>query len=654
MNKLFYLKLAFTNIIKNKQVYVPFLWSCTLTIASFYIIYSLADNDSLSTIIGFDSIRMILVLGVFIVGLFAKIFLLYTNGFLIKSRKKEFGLFNILGMSKKHIALVVIYEILIIAFMSLLVGFLIGISLDKFLFMVISKMLYASIHIGFYVSSTAIKVSLVWFGYIFLLMYLNAVLQIKLTNPITLLQSVEQGEKEPKGKKLMAILGIVCLLIGYIISLKITNPIVAIKLFFVAVIFVIIGTYLLFTAGSIVLLKKLKNNKKYFYKPSHFINVSSMIYRMKKNAIGLANICILSTMVLVMISTSFCFWVSVKNSIMQIYSREIGILTDQDETVIQKVQDTAKQLLNEKDLKSKSILNYRYVSFQSYQENQFIYPYFEEGKLENSYRDIRVMSLDDYNRVMHTNYILNDNEILIYTNSTDFEYDELKVFDYQFSIKQRLQKFINIGKAFGYFIVVKDVSILEDINNTIKMYNNNSNLYYYYGFDIDATDQLVKSYYYSLQDKLDNIKAGYYRIDCRIINYQEKMTDYSALLFISIFLSLLFLMATSLIIYYKQMTEGYEDKERFEIMQKVGMDYMLVKKSISAQVLIIFFLPLVIAVTHLIFALPIISKMLRAFVLLDTQLLIYCVIGCIGLFVFIYGLIYMITAKLYYHIVKRD
>ena len=301
MNKLFYSKLAVTNIKKNSKTYIPFLLTCIITIAMFYDICSLAGNNGLDSMPGSGEMRMMLTLGTYVVGFFAIIFLFYTNSFLMKRRKKEFGLFNILGMEKRHVSLIIAFETLLTAVISLSLGFFIGISIDKLLFMAIGKMFNTQTTFGFYISTSAMKTSLILFGLIFFFMYLNSIRQIKLSNPIELLHSSEYGEKEPKSKWIITILGLLCLSTGYYISLTTENPISAMLLFFSAVILVIIGTYLLFTAGSVTLLKVLKKNKRYFYKPNHFISVSGMIYRMKQNAAGLANICILSTMVLVMI-----------------------------------------------------------------------------------------------------------------------------------------------------------------------------------------------------------------------------------------------------------------------------------------------------------------------------------------------------------------
>lgn len=663
MNKLFYPKLALTNIKKNSKTYIPFLLTCVITIALFYDICSLAGNSGLDSMPGAGEMRMMLTLGTYVVGFFSIIFLFYTNSFLMKRRKKEFGLFNILGMEKRHVSLIIAFETLFTAVISLSLGFLIGISLDKLLFMAIGKMFDSNITLGFYISSSAIKTSLILFGFIFLFMYLNSIRQIKLANPIELLHSTEYGEKEPKSKWIMTILGIVCLSIGYYISLTTKNPITAMMLFFAAVILVIIGTYLLFTAGSVTLLKALKKNKKYFYQPNHFISVSGMIYRMKQNAAGLANICILSTMVLVMISTTFSLWIGMEDLTKQRYPREIVAYINANEEDIQTIRDVSDQLLKDKNFEKENILDYRYVEFTGYQKEQSILT--DRKNIYSNMTDaictVMVTDLDDYNRSMNTNYTLDENEILLYGNRKKYEYDQFEVFDYKFKVKEQVDEFMGNGNsaanvASGYFIVVKDKTIVNDIYRLQKeVYGDYaSNLYNYYGFDIDASDTVIKEYYHSLVRNLGDVGLEGYDVECKTISYAGFIALYGGFLFIGIFLSILFIMATILIIYYKQITEGYEDKERFEIMQKVGMDHKLVKKSINSQVLTVFFLPLVTAVIHLAFAFPIVSKLLSMLMLSDIELFIYCTLGCIGVFTLVYILIYSITAKSYYSIVKRN
>ncbi len=663
MNKLFYPKLALTNIKKNSKTYIPFLVTCIITIAMFYDICSLSINKGLDFMPGAGEMRMMLNLGTYVVGFFAIIFLFYTYSFLMKRRKKEFGLFNILGMEKRHISLIIAYETLITAFISLFLGFLIGISLDKLLFMVIGKMFDSKITLGFHFSLSAILSSLILFGIIFLFMFLNSIRQIKLANPIELLHSNEYGEKEPKSKWIMTIVGIVCLSTGYYISLTTKDPISAMLLFFGAVILVIIGTYLLFTAGSVTLLKVLKKNKKYYYKPTHFISISSMIYRMKQNAAGLANICILSTMVLVMISTTFSLWIGMEDLAKQRYPREIITSINAKEENIQTIRDISKQLLMEMSLSKENVLDYRYVEFSGLQENSFINTDRESmmSNVGGGICTVLVTDLESYNRNMNTNYTLEDHEILLYENRAKFNYDTFKVFDYEFTVNKHVSNFMGNGNtaanvANGFFIVVKDETVVNEIYQLQKeAYGDySSNLYNYYGFDIDASDFEIEKYYNSLIQNLENVGLEGCDVECKTVSYAGFIALYGGFLFIGIFLSILFIMATILIIYYKQITEGYEDKQRFEIMQKVGMDHKLVKRSINSQVLTVFFLPLVTAVIHLAFAFPIMSKLLSMLMLSDIKLFIYCTLGCIGVFTIVYIFIYIFTARTYYSIVKRS
>ena len=322
MNRFFYFKLAVTNIKKNAKTYVPYIITSILTICMFYIICSLSNNPDLTKATGTGTMSEVLFLGTIVCGIFAVIFLFYTNSFLMKRRKKEFGLYNILGMEKKHISRVVLCETLIISVISLVFGLLIGILFDKLMLLVLLSMFSVKIPLGFYISSASLNSTFILFAGIFLLIFLNSIRQIHLAKPIELLQGGTVGEKEPKAKWFIALLGFICLGTGYYIAVTTTNPIAALMLFFVAVILVIIGTYLLFTAGSIVLLKALRKNKNYYYQTKHFISVSGMIYRMKQNAVGLANICVLSTMVLVMLSSTFSLWYGMNDIVDNYYPRE--------------------------------------------------------------------------------------------------------------------------------------------------------------------------------------------------------------------------------------------------------------------------------------------------------------------------------------------
>ena len=364
MNRFFYFKLAVTNIKKNAKTYVPYIITSILTICMFYIICSLSNNPDLTKATGTGTMSEVLFLGTIVCGIFAVIFLFYTNSFLMKRRKKEFGLYNILGMEKKHISRVVLCETLIISVISLVFGILVGILFDKLMLLVLLSMFSVKIPLGFYISSASLNSTFILFAGIFLLIFLNSIRQIHLAKPIELLHGSSVGEKEPKAKWFLTLIGILLLGLGYYISLTTTNPLGAFGLFFVAVICVIIGTYLLFITGSITILKMLKKNKRFYYKASHFISISGMIYRMRQNAAGLANICILSTMVLVTVSSTISLWGSIADLVNTRYPREIVLTLNNNNSQISKqlLEDTY-QYIDTQNLHVKNSLEYTYLAF---------------------------------------------------------------------------------------------------------------------------------------------------------------------------------------------------------------------------------------------------------------------------------------------------
>ena len=364
MNKFFYPRLALSNLKKNSKTYIPYLLTCIITTAMFYIIYSLSTNEGLEHMVGGMEIKTLLRLGIIIISFFSTVFLFYTNSFLTKRRKKEFGLYNILGMEKKHIGKLIANECLITLICSLSLGLLAGISLDKVMFLIIGNILKTTIPFGFHISLKAIKATFLLFIFIHLLICLNSTRQIHISNPIELLNSSSVGEKEPKAKWFLTLIGILLLGIGYYISLTTTNPLGVFGLFFVAVICVIIGTYLLFITGSITILKMLKKNKRFYYKASHFISISGMIYRMRQNAAGLANICILSTMVLVTVSSTISLWGSIADLVNTRYPREIVLTLNNNNSQISKqlLEDTY-QYIDTQNLHVKNSLEYTYLAF---------------------------------------------------------------------------------------------------------------------------------------------------------------------------------------------------------------------------------------------------------------------------------------------------
>ncbi len=675
MNKFFYAKLAGMNIRKNARVYVPYLLTCIFTVAAYYMMRALAANPGIDNMqLGSASLRVCLNLGVWVISLFAYIFIFYTNSFLMKRRKKEIGLYNVLGMGKGHLSRMIFYETVYIAMASLIVGLMLGILLDKAAFLVLANLLEAEIPLGFFVSIDAIKEGILLFGILFLLIFFNSLRQIHLTNPIELLRGGQVGEKEPKARWLLALLGVVLLGSGYWIAVTITNPVQAFTLFFVAVILVILGTYCLFTAGSIAILKILRKNRRFYYKTNHFIAISGMIYRMKQNAVGLANICVLSTMVLVMVSSTCSMYFGMEDMIENTYARDLEVRVHSNtESIGDILQPVVEDIVKEQGATPENVVQYSYLNCDA-QKIGSMYEIRPE-KLDNGmsvseYYTITFMTLDDYNQAMGTRKTLDDGEILLYTGEKTYEGEEFSLADKTLKIREKVTEFppnaaaaIMMTSHLG--VVVKDFEDLLEMEALQRMpdvdYGDYSDLQYSYAFDLDgspefkqAVEQKLDESYQVLEDVVTQAGGNF-----RSLNISAKVTERSlylglvgGLLFVGVFLGTLFIMATILIIYYKQISEGYDDKDRFTIMEKVGMDKREIRRTIRSQVLTVFFLPLLMAGVHTVFAFPMIYRILQLLALQNVSLYLLCTAVSFLIFAVIYGIIYTLTARTYYKIVS--
>lgn len=629
----------------------------------YYMVSSLSMNPNMMNMIGGDVMQQILSLGIYVITVFAVIFLFYTNSFLIKRRKREFGLFNILGMEKKHLSIVIALESIIVFLVSMVLGIGIGILLDKAFYLLIAKMLNASIALGFYISYQSIVNSIILFLIIFVLMYLFSLIQINLSNPIELLHGDQHGEKEPKTKWLLAIIGLICLGTGYYMSVSIQDPVTAFAFFMVAVILVVIGTYMLFTAGSIVILKLLRKNKRYYYKTNHFISVSNMIYRMKQNAVGLGNICILSTMVLVMLSTTISLWVGMNDIIETRFPRDITVsINSVDSNQALYTIDDMNNAIEQAGIQTDEELVYRTLSVSAFNQGN-TYTFGNENMSLQDISNVVVLyfiTLDDYNRTEGTNVSLAPDEVLVFPSGKQFDHKTIDIASNTFKVKGILDSIkadsnYSANLQNSMFVVVDSMDTLFMIDDLQKQAYGDNASYIHTSYDFN----LSKSEEMSVKEATDALIANYpgdttyMMVDTQEGNYEDLLSLYASFLFIGIFLSFLFIMATVLIMYYKQITEGYEDKKRFEIMQKVGLNKREVKKTINSQVLTVFFLPLVVAAIHIVFAFPMIEKMLRLLYLDNTNLYIMTTIICFGVFALVYVLIYFLTSKVYYGIVRN-
>lgn len=665
MNGLFYPKLAAGNIKKNYKTYLPYILTCIFTVSMYYIMKSLTENEGLSGVFGGGTVGITLGLGCWVIAIFAAIFLFYTNSFLMKNRKKEFGLFNILGMEKRHIAKVIFFESVYVFLISMVFGLGFGIILDKLMYLLLSKLIGAEINLGFYVSQPAIISSAVLFGLIFILIFLNSIRLIGLSKPIDLLHGDSAGEKEPKAKWFIAILGLLSLGGGYYIAVTVKNPLTAITFFFIAVILVIIGTYLLFTAGSIAILKLLKRNKVYYYKTKHFISVSGMIYRMKQNAVGLANICILSTMVLVMVSSTASLMLGINDTIMERYPYQISFkgynFTDED---LARLSDIVRKTAEEDGTVIKREYSGVSLDFTGiYQENdEFAVTHSGDISLANDLCYLSFMTADCYNSITGENVTFADNQVLMWSESLDYSLDYFNLFGKRYDIVAKADKAViddvlsvSIYPTVG--VIVKDRSVIDELYLCQKKVYGEaaSDIVSRYMADIEGDDEAQIAFYNKVCRNIGILTDDndlYISTASRALAKDSVMELYGSLFFLGIFLGLLFTMATVLIIYYKQISEGFDDKKRFEIMQNVGLDEREIKKSIHSQILTVFFLPLMMAGLHMAFAFPIIKKLLLSFALNNTLLFAMTTLGTFLVFTLIYAAIYSFTAKTYYSIVR--
>ncbi len=663
MRKIFYPKLAAGNIKKNASIYFPYLLTCIITIAMYYIIRSLSLNPGIDGMAGGGFLTSIMYMGSRVVAIFSLIFLFYTNSFLVKRRKKEFGLFNILGMEKRHLSRMLGWECVYMILISLICGLGLGIALDKFMYLLVGRVVQGTAALGFFVSWKAAGETAVLFGLIFLLICLYSVKQVHGADPIELLKAGNAGEREPKTKWIMALTGLAALGGGYYIAIKVSNPVESILWFFVAVVLVIIGTYMLFTAGSIALLKTLRKNKRYYYRTRHFVSVSGMIYRMKQNAVGLANICVLSTMVLVMVSTTTSLMIGIEDVIRERYPAQIMVYFREDTPEGNEAGiETVRTLQRQQGIHVTDQMSYLYLAFSGYEE----YAYessavgeVPENVLIDPMDDLFFITLDDYNNIMGEQKTLQNGEILMYSNHQAYSFPTLKLFGREYAIKEKLNSFVGNGQYAAnisntHYIVVPDRETFLEIYEKQKeiLGDKAKGIRQVYGFNMDIGKEEQKAFYSALTDWLNRSQVSA-SVEGREEARNSFMTLYGGLFFIGIFLGVLFVMATVLIIYYKQISEGYDDRERFVIMQKVGMSRDEVKSAIHSQVVTVFFLPLVVAGIHVTAAFPLISKLLILLNLQSIRLFIACTGACFLVFAAMYVFIYNLTAKTYYRIVSR-
>lgn len=652
----FYWKLAFTNLKGNRRVYLPYLLSSVGIIMMFYSISALGQGIDQGALYGGTTVASMMGLGVFVIGLFAVLFLFYTNSFIIKRRKKELGLYNILGMEKRHIAHILFRETLLTAVCSLALGLGLGIVFSRVLFWLLGLLLGTNLAVAFVIPVSAITSTLGLFGLIFLLTLCYNLLQVKLSKPIELLHGGETGEREPKAHWFLAVLGALLLGTGYTMAVTIQDPLSALVFFFVAVILVILGTYLLFITGITAMLKLLKKNKRFYYKTNHFTALSGMLFRMKQNAAGLASICVLFTALLVTVSTTFSLYTSMDGLLRARYPRNVLVsVYDANQEAKDMVRSAVAEKSQELGLSVENVIDREGWNITTARVGDTLHT--QEVPSE-AYAVLDIFTQREYQRFSGQEVDLAENQVLLFDPANTFPGgDTLHIDDKTYEIVPSdyvMPEASTLAQIYEmYYLVVRDETVVENIlapsgSDTFPLYS--------YDFDVAGGDPEDIA---ALSEALGTVDFSGPGVEYATLLFEDSATSrqsfmelYGGLFFLGLFLGVLFLLGTALIIYYKQVSEGYDDARRFNIMQKVGMSHREVKQSIHSQILLVFFLPLVMAVLHLAFAFPMLEKILLVMGLANTQLILLSTLGCVAVFALAYLIIYALTARTYYNIVE--
>ena len=661
-----YPRLAAGGIRRNGKLYVPYIMTCSLMTMMFYIVNFLSDNPFLDGMKGGSMMKQMMRTGIVIMAIFAAIFLFYTNSFLVKGRKREFGLYNVLGMGKRNIAAVMTWETLFVYLVSMAAGMGAGILFSKLAELLAVKIIRGEAQYQFSVSGGAVAATLFVFAVIFLLIYLNVLRQVFFSKPIELLHSENAGEKPPKANWFLAVLGALLLGAAYYMAITIEEPTTALLAFMLAVVLVILATYLLFIAGSVVVCRVLQKNKNYYYRTEHFISVSQMKYRMKKNGAGLASICILSTMVLVTVSSTTCLYMGAGHMMEQRYPRDIvASVQDHPRERIPEFRSDVEAFLDGEGVSAENILAYSYVNLSgAVVGDRFDMTLANAESVNLDTRSVYVVPVADYNALYGTDITLADDEAAVYFKGRGFDYDRIQLDDWgSFKIARRLDKFDITGMDSA--TVYDSIYLFVNSYDTLRSLQEHQNrlteehggyiaeCMYYFGFDLDESDDVKLDVYGQLSGWLAQ-KYEKYMLECRAAELNDYYGIYGGLFFLGIVFGGVFILAAVLIMYYKQVSEGYGDRARFDILRKVGMNDREIRRSVNSQVLTVFFAPLIAAGVHMAFAFPILTRLLGLFSMRDTGFLASVTLVCYCVFALIYVLIYALTSRSYYRIVSRD
>lgn len=681
MKLAFYPKLAVDGIRKNKRLYFPYILTCVGMVMMYYVIHYLAAMPVLTSMSGGRTTAQMLGFGSWIVALFALLFLFYTNSFLMRRRKKEFGLYNILGMGKGNLGRMLLWETVILFAVSMVFGLLGGIAFSKLAELVLIRILNGNVSYDFTVNMEAISDTFMIFVPIFGLIFLKCLVELRHMSAITLLRSENVGEKPPRANYLLGIGGILILAGAYYIAVTIESPLMALSLFFVAVAMVIVATYLIFISGSVMLCRLLQKNKRYYYQKNHFVSVSSMAYRMKRNGAGLASICILSTMVLVMMLGSASLYFGAEDSLNTRYPNDISVGADylpddgKEGYSQEKVETFLEEIHTVMDDFGVTPINEQWYLHTT------VAGLLRDGTLTVDHEAVDSITLDvyddvcsvifvplaDYNRCMNANETLEENQVLLHCIRRSYDDPVIAMADGTvWQVKKQVADIMGSGDAAmdvipSVFIVVRDLKpVIHSLSNELgedyaKLYCR-QRLSYSFDTDLPAAEEIALCDTIGMRIRdMDISGAGGFHAsytECREEEREDFYGTFGGIFFLGILLSIVFLLATVLMIYYKQISEGYEDQSRFEIMKKVGMTTEDIRKSINSQMMTVFFLPLMTAVLHLAFAFPMVQKLLSLFNLRNVSLMLIVMAAAVLVFGLFYVIIYKVTSNAYVAIVS--
>ncbi|WRS28300.1 ABC transporter permease [Oscillospiraceae bacterium MB08-C2-2] len=649
-------RLAWGSIRKNIPTYLPYIFATSFAVLVFFIFSAIAANPIMQTMPHAGYLSMLMQIGMVLLGIILVPFLFYTNSFLMKRRKNELGLYSILGLEKRHIGLIVAAETVFICVASLILGILMALAFSRLIFLLLLNITDLPVNITFTAPLSCYVGTAVFFGCVFLLNLIINLIQVYRSRPADLFQSARKGEKPPKRLWPTAVLGLAALGTGYYLAVGFRLNSAFLLIVFAAILLVVVGTYCLFSAGIIMLLRVLKGNRRFYYKKSNFVTVSGMLYRMRKNAASLSNICIFSTMVIITLICTVSLFKGLPSITSYRHPYDVDIRFISSKATDREA--TEQKLLSEAQAQNITLaapIAFEYMTLNVDQKGS---SFQEVAQGQTDYRSVyamRVLTLEDYNRIHGSNESLEPDEALFFTNGADAGLREIQIAERFYRIKSELPTLIFESKepralSSDYYLIVPS---REDQQYLYEAMNRTEDQWIYtVRFNLEGSQEGIEAFTQGLSQWIGDT-PGFSVLNSRLNDERQDRALLGGLLFLGIFFGIIFMVCMIMIMYYKQLSEGYEDKNNFDVMQQVGMSQSEVKATIGRQILIVFFLPLVMALLHTAVALGAVETMLNTLNLYNHKLIVFSTIGVSLAFTGIYSVSYQLTAKAYYRLVRR-